>query len=76
MNKINLKEIKFPNLSFSQEDLGVLTVVKQAASLNDQNQLMALYEELCKVYNITPQMVAFSRYVEEFINIVQEQGLN
>jgi hypothetical protein len=63
---------KFPNMNFNQDDLGVLMVVKQAASLTDRTQLMSLYEEWCSTYNIKPQIVTFSKYVDEFIEIIRE----
>ena len=63
---------KFPNLNFTQEDLGVLTIVKQAASLTDKNQLVSIYEEWCRVYEITPQLSTYSHYVDEFVNVVND----
>ena len=54
------------------DDLGVLMVVKQAASLTDRTQFMSMYEEWCGVYCIKPQIVTFSKYVDEFIEIVNE----
>lgn len=63
---------KFPNLNFTQEDLGVLTIVKQAASLTDKNQLVSIYEEWCRVYEITPQLSTYSHYVNEFVNVVND----
>ena len=65
---------KFPNMNFNQDDLGVLMVVKQAASLTDRIQLMSLYEEWCCTYNIKPQIVTFSKYVDEFIEVAN--GIN
>ena len=65
--------LKFPNLSFSQEDLGVLNVVKQAGSLNNKQQLIKIYEELCEVYDIQPHLSKFVQYAVEFIEIVNKQ---
>lgn len=65
--------LKFPNLSFSQEDLGVLNVVKQAGSLNNKQQITKIYEELCEVYDINPDFSRFVQYADEFIEIVNKQ---
>lgn len=65
--------LKFPNLSFSQEDLGVLNVVKQAGSLNNKQQITKIYEELCEVYDIKPNFSRFVQYADDFIEIVDKQ---
>ena len=65
--------LKFPNLSFSQDDLGVLNVVKQAGSLNNKQQITKIYEELCKVYGINQDLPKFVQYMDEFIEIVNNQ---
>ena len=65
--------LKFPNLNFSQEDLGVLNVVKQAGSLNNKQQITKIYEELCEVYGIQPHLSKFVQYADEFIEIVNKQ---
>lgn len=64
--------LKFPNLSFSQEDLGVLNVVKQAGSLDSKQQITTIYEELCKVYGIKSDFTKFVQYLEDFIEIVNK----
>ena len=67
--------LKFPNLSFNQEDLGVLNVVKQAGTINDTQQITKIYEELCKVYGIRQDLPKFVQYLNEFIEIVNKQNL-
>lgn len=67
--------LKFPNLTFSQEDLGVLNVVKQAGSLNNKQQITKIYDDLCKAYGIRPDLPKFVQYMEEFIDIVNQQKL-
>ena len=67
--------LKFPNLSFSQEDLGVLNVVKQAGSLNNKQQITKIYDDLCKAYGIRPDLPKFVQYMDEFIEIVNKQKL-
>lgn len=67
--------LKFPNLSFSQEDLGVLNVVKQAGTINNKQQLTKIYEELCNVYGIRQDLPKFIQYMDEFIEIVNKQNL-
>lgn len=66
--------LKFPNLSFSQEDLGVLNVVKQAGTINDTQQITKIYDELCKVYGIRQDLPKFVQYMDEFIEIVNKQN--
>lgn len=66
--------LKFPNLSFSQEDLGVLNVVKQAGSINNRQQITKVYEELCDVYGIRKDLPKFVQYLDEFIEIVNKQN--
>ena len=65
--------LKFPNISFSQEDLGVLNVVKQAGSLDNKQQIIKIYEELCKVYDIRPDLSRFVQHMDDFIEIVNKQ---
>ena len=67
--------LKFPNLSFSQEDLGVLNVVKQAGSINNKQQITKIYDDLCKVYGIRHDLPKFVQYLDEFIEIVNKQNL-
>jgi len=65
--------LKFPNIGFSQDDLGVLNVVKQAGSLNNKQQITKIYEELCEVYGIQPHLSKFVQYADDFIEIVNKQ---
>ena len=67
--------LKFPNINFSQEDLGMLNVVKQAGSLDNKQQIIKIYEELCKVYDIRPNLSRFVQYMDDFIEIVNTQNL-
>lgn len=67
--------LKFPNLSFSQADLGVLNVVKQAGSINNKQQITKIYDDLCKGYGIQHDLPKFVQYLDEFIEIVNKQNL-
>ena len=65
--------LKFPNIGFSQDDLGVLNVVKQAGSLNNKQQLIKIYEELYDMYDIKSDFPRFVQYADDFIEIVKKQ---
>lgn len=71
-DKKRIVPLKFPNLCFNQQDLGVLNVVKQAASINNREQLGTLYNELCQTYSINPDLSKFIHYKEDFLKIVNQ----
>lgn len=64
--------LKFPNLSFSQEDLGVLNVVKQAGSINNKQQMTKIYDELCQMYDIRQDLPNYIQCLDDFVEIVNK----
>lgn len=60
----------FPGITFEQ--MGFLNVVKQGASLTDENKLDELYQELCVFYELTPDWRSFNIAKRDFINIISK----